>query len=263
MKYIQIIIGTFLILLHNHNSMFPFFPLRSWMAGVPWSIHFPPPLFPNWFGSQWLPEPGAAPGLSWHHVITSHDMSSSFTPTLITITIPLWPIMLTPAVWTFEQAKRFRVQENFYLNILLILITYCFMQSCSVFIWPLGPCWVWFVRGAELLIQSFLFECQINFMNHKTCPDCSLMMSHYTLALCVNCWVRDKILALFTPPPIQDRYLFSFDMFILIIQFPSGFYSLLCHVGNQLTQLSHYPRTQHYTSYSLRRLFMMAVHENK
>ena len=137
------------------------------------------------------------------------------------------------------------------------------MQSCSIFIWPLGPCWVWFVRGSELLIQSFLFECQINFMNHKTCPDCSLMMSHYTLALCVNCWLRDKILALFTPPPSQDRYLFSFDMFILIIQFPSGFCSLLCHVGNQLTQLSHYPRTQHYTSYSLRRLFMMAVHEKQ
>ena len=50
---------------------FLFLPLRSWMAGVPWSIHFPPPLFPNWFGSQWLPEPGAAPGLSWHHVIMS------------------------------------------------------------------------------------------------------------------------------------------------------------------------------------------------
>ena len=82
---------------------FQFLPLRSWMAGVPWSIHFPPPLFPNWFGSQWLPEPGAAPGLSWHHVITSHDMSSSFTPTLITITIPVWP-MLTPAVWTFKRA---------------------------------------------------------------------------------------------------------------------------------------------------------------
>ncbi len=136
------------------------------------------------------------------------------------------------------------------------------MQSCLIFIWPLGPCWVWFVRGAELLIQSFLFECQINFMNHKTLPDCSLMMAHYTLALCVNCWVRDKILALFTSPR-QDRYLFSFDMFILIIQFPSGFCSLLCHVGNQLTQLSHYPRTQHYTSYSLRRLFMMAVYQKQ
>ena len=52
-------------------------------------------------------------------------------------------------------------------------------------------------------------------------------------------------------------------MFILIIQFPSGFCSLLCHVGNQLTQLSHYPRTQHYTSYSLRRLFMMEVHQKQ
>ena len=74
--------------------------------------------------------------------------------------------------------------------------------------------------------------------------------------------MRDKILALFTSPR-QDRYLFSFDMFILIIQFPSGFCSLLCHVGNQLTQLSHYPRTQHYTSYSLRRLFMMAVYQKQ
>ena len=74
------------------------------------------------------------------------------------------------------------------------------MQSCLIFIWPLGPCWVWFVRGAELLIQSFLFECQINFMNHKTLPDCSLMMAHYTLALCVNCWVRDNPCTFHLPP---------------------------------------------------------------
>ena len=135
------------------------------------------------------------------------------------------------------------------------------MQSCLIFIWPLGPCWVWFVRGAELLIQSFLFECQINFMNHKSCPDCVLMMAHYTLlSVSIVEWGTKSLH--FSPPPIQDRYLFSFDMFILI-QFPSGFCSLLCHVGNQLTQLSHYPRTQHYTSYSLRRLFMMAVYQKQ
>ena len=91
MKYIQIIKEAFL---PNYISMFLILPLRPWMAGVPWSIHFPPPLFPNWFGSHSLPETGTAPGLSWHHVITSHDMSSSFTRTLITITIQhdqYWP----------------------------------------------------------------------------------------------------------------------------------------------------------------------------
>ena len=118
------------------------------------------------------------------------------------------------------------------------------------------------MRGAELWIQSFLFEGQINFMNHKTCPDCRLMILHYTLVLC-QLLSEDQILALFTSSPREDRYLFSFDMFILIIQFPSGCCPLLCHVGNQLTQLSHYPRTQHYTSYSLRRLFMMAVYQKQ
>ena len=118
-------------------------------------------------------------------------------------------------------------------------------------------CW-----GRVILIQTFLFECQINFMNHKTCPDCRLMILHYTLLFSVNCWVRTKSLHFSPPSPREDRYLFSFDMFILIIQFPSGCCPLLCHVGNQLTQLSHYPRTQQYPSYSLRRLFMMSIQKN-
>ena len=42
MKYIQIIKETFL---PNYISMFLMLPLRPWMAGVPWSIHFPPPPF--------------------------------------------------------------------------------------------------------------------------------------------------------------------------------------------------------------------------
>ena len=92
-------------------------------------------------------------------------------------------------------------------------------------------------------------------MNHKSCPDCSLMILHYTLVLS-QLLSEGQNPCTFHPP--EDRYLFSFDMFTLIIQFPSGCCSLLCHVGNQLTQLSHYPRTQHYTSYSLRRLFMMS-----
>ena len=73
MKYIQIIKETFL---PNYiSSMFLMLSQRPWRAGVPWSIHFPPPLFPNWFGSHSLPETGTAPGLSWHDVITSHDMT--------------------------------------------------------------------------------------------------------------------------------------------------------------------------------------------
>ena len=87
-------------------------------------------------------------------------------------------------------------------------------------------CW-----GRVVLIQSFLFECQINFMNHNTCPDCRLMILHYTLLCSVNCWVRTKSLHFSPPPPREDRYLFSFDMFILIIQFPSGCCSLLCLVS--------------------------------
>ena len=63
-----------------------------------------------------------------------------------------------------------------------------------------GPLLSVICAGGELYwSRPFLYECQINFMNHKTCPDCRLMILHYTLLFSVNCWVRTKSLH-FSPP---------------------------------------------------------------
>ena len=117
-------------------------------------------------------------------------------------------------------------------------------------------CW-----GRVILIQSFLYECQINFMNHKTCPDCRLMILHYTLVLC-QLLSEDQILALFnSSPPSGSIFVFvwhvHFDNSISIWLLPSA---VSCR--QSVNTIIPLPRTQHYPSYSLRRLFMMSIQKN-
>lgn len=116
-----------LLQLHNHNSMFPIFASEIMDGWSPLVYSLPSSAFSKLIRKSVITRAGCCTWplmTSRHHVIMSHDMSSSFTPTLITITI------LTKAdpgrvnIWT-----SFRVQENFYLNILLI----CTLHICRVY----------------------------------------------------------------------------------------------------------------------------------
>ena len=183
MKYIQIIKTTFLFLLFfSRSDSFHLFTLhyitisQNLISNLSHNffvisdglfIHSPPPHFQTdsevtYYQSWGLS--GSRVHLASHDIISSRHMTCHhhLPHTTITIMIITWP--LTPSVWTCW---------NCFMSLRKVLCKYSAnIVSCSRNnVWYLYGRWAPvecdLCEGWVLLILQFLFECEINFMNHK------------------------------------------------------------------------------------------------